>query len=70
MQAITSSSRASPESGVRRGGGETCDACELIIVPPEMVIEGITLAYGTGRLKSTTTVGRCNFDLWDLERRS
>ena len=55
---------------MRRGGGETCDACELIIVPPEMVIEGITLAYGTGRLKSTTTVGRCNFDLWDLERRS
>jgi len=57
------------------GAGETCDACELIIELPELVIEGISLADGHrpfevhDRRRPLQLHVRC-FYLWDLERRS
>jgi hypothetical protein len=37
---------SSPRVWGASGNGETCDACELVVEPPEMVIEGITLTDG------------------------
>lgn len=55
--------------------GETCDACDLIIAPPELLLEGIALAgdaltaflmhYQSRPLRFHIAC----FCLWDFERR-
>ena len=58
------------------GNGETCDGCDLIVAPPELLIEGIALS-GDGQNASNAVDRRkplqlhvtC-FYLWDQERRS
>ena len=58
------------------GSGETCDGCDLVIEPPDMVMEGITLTDGSPGLHGNQHDPRrplqlhveC-FYLWDMERR-
>ena len=71
-----------PYNGIPRiwgapGNGETCDACELIIPPSDMVIEGISMTGDvTDASKALPAVDRRRplqlhvtcFYLWDLER--
>ena len=57
------------------GAGETCDACERVIEPPELVMEGITLADGSRPLevhdrRRPLQLHVLCFYLWDRERRS
>ena len=57
------------------GNGETCDACDLVVVPTEMVMEGISLAAGsetlhTGDHRRPLQLHVKCFYLWDMERRS
>lgn len=57
------------------GSGETCDACDLVIEPPQMVIEGIALSNGNSPLHAPDLRGPLQlhvmcFYLWDVERRS
>lgn len=55
--------------------GETCDACDLVIEAPSMVIEGITLSDGNNpshaydRRRPLQLHVMC-FYLWDAERRT
>jgi len=55
--------------------GETCDGCDFIIEPPELVIEGISLADGdrpihvADRRRPLQLHVLC-FYVWDAERRS
>jgi hypothetical protein len=54
--------------------GETCDGCDLLIEPPALVMEGISLPGGTlmlaavDRRKPLQLHVTC-FYLWDTERR-
>ena len=61
------------------GNGETCDGCDLIIVPSELVIEGISMTGDAhDRNKALPASDRRRplqlhvtcFYLWDSERRS
>jgi hypothetical protein len=45
--------------------GETCDACEAVILGDQMVIEGIALSGGRRPLQLHVTC----FGVWDEERR-
>ena len=58
-----------------QGNGETCDACDRIITPKDMVIEGISLNDDGGKVFTSSDRRRplqlhvfC-FYLWDEERR-
>ena len=87
IEALRSLIRAKLESGLLPynsiprvwggpGSGETCDGCDLIVVPTELLMEGIALS-GDGPNVSNATDRRkplqlhvtC-FYLWDQERRS
>ena len=53
--------------------GETCDGCERIIEPPEMVMAGITLTDGNSPLhvhdrRRPLQLHVLCFYLWDVER--
>jgi hypothetical protein len=58
------------------GAGETCDGCDLVIEPPEMVMEGITLTDGGtaalrgGDRRRPLQLHVLCFYVWDEARRS
>ena len=56
------------------GNGEICDACDLIVDPATMVIEGISLADGHKSLdahdrRRPLQLHVACFYVWDVERR-
>jgi hypothetical protein len=54
-----------PKAWVSPGNGETCDACGVVIMKDEFVIEGISLAGGKRPLQLHTPC----FRIWETERR-
>jgi hypothetical protein len=56
---------STPKVWVGPGNGETCDACGVVIMKDEFVIEGISLAGGKRPLQLHTTC----FRIWETERR-
>ena len=56
------------------GNGETCDACDLVVAPTQMVMEGISLTDGSHTLHTADhrrplQLHVTCFYLWDMERR-
>lgn len=60
-----------PRDSIRRvwsnpSAGETCDACDTVLAPDQLLMEGITLDVGRRPFRMHV---RC-FQVWEHERRA